>query len=350
MSTSIVSFSSASRLEGDNASMEALHDCPAHSKTESREDILPQPQQNTASTEALYGDSRPATLSREDAGSSNRGSASQRPDTGSPVTQPSSNASLKEDPTCAPHIFLTKWTHLSTTNPDALPFPPNEPPFALTEIDNAHLRLTDAQFQPHTWADLTHLIESGQLDALKRWPSHLKAYLEWCTHVKERYGGVLEYILRQRLGWEMVTDKREVNGDAKGGHDSASNTKTKTNTTSTSGSKSNSNEGNSESTFPTTHPAPYAHASDFSILPNDWPYAVEPGVTHLVAWSKHRLPVDAEGALTPAGFAIVEDFITREFRVKSGEEKKGEKVLWFRNPRRLQSVRSLEHVHVLVRE
>lgn len=231
----------------------------------------------------------------------------------------------------SPAIFLTKWATLAT-NPDISPFPEGTPPFQLTSIDEAQLRLTDAQFSPHTWADLTHLIETGQLDLLKRWPSHLKAYLDWNTHVKMKYGNVLSYILEEKLKWKVENDGEKANGKNGNGHGNDGKEKAK------------EKGSDSESTFPTHSPYPYIHPSDYTILPNDWPYALEPGVRHLVAWSKHRLPVDNDGALTTEGVNIVEAFITREFRAK------GKKVLWFRNPRRLQSVRSLEHVHVLVQE
>lgn len=84
---------------------------------------------------------------------------------------------------------------------------------------------------------------------------------------------------------------------------------------------------------------------------NDWTYAVTPGISHIVVWSKKPLPVDAEGALTVEGRKLVEDFVKREFRDKAGEDEseEGSKVQWFKNTTSLQSVRALEHVHVLVR-
>lgn len=62
--------------------------------------------------------------------------------------------------------------------------------------------------------------------------------------------------------------------------------------------------------------------------------------------------MDGEGALTEEGRALVEGFVRREFRDQVGEGRgeEGEKVMWFKNTTNLQSVRSLEHVHVLVRD
>jgi hypothetical protein len=69
-----------------------------------------------------------------------------------------------------------------------------------------------------------------------------------------------------------------------------------------------------------------------------------------VVWLKHRLPVDQEGALNDEGRRLVQEFIDFEFRRKANEEKEGQKIIWFKNTTQLQSVRSLEHVHVLVRD
>lgn len=46
---------------------------------------------------------------------------------------------------------------------------------------------------------------------------------------------------------------------------------------------------------------------------------------------------------------MVEEFVEREFRAKAKETERDSKILWFKNTTNLQSVRSLEHLHVLVR-
>lgn len=131
-------------------------------------------------------------------------------------------------------------------------------------------------------------------------------------HVKSKYGGVTQYILQQRLGWRPL-------------------------------------DGSGALVFKTASDVPFADDRDYKILRNDWSYGMEAGVVHLVVWLKPRLPVDGIGALTEEGKVVVEAWIDKKFRRVIGEEIRGEKVLWFRNPTGLQSVRSLEHVHVLVR-
>lgn len=214
------------------------------------------------------------------------------------------------DTSSLPSTFLNHW--LNHPNPTALPFPEGKPPFPLTAIDYHQLTLTDADYTPHTWSNLTHLIDIHELDALKRWPSHLRAYLAWYAHIKSKYASITEYILTQRLRWHPLSSTGAF-------------------------------------VFEIKNSTPFADPADYKILRNDWSYGMEPGIEHFVVWVKQRLPVDGKGDLTAEGREMVEEFVEREFRRTVGEEERGSKVLWFKNSTDLQSVRSLEHVHVLVR-
>jgi hypothetical protein len=216
------------------------------------------------------------------------------------------------DTSSLPSTFQESWK--ANPDPATLPFPRSNPPFALTAIDWHQLSITDAEFTPHSWSNLHHLISTNQLDELKRWPSALKAYLAWTAHVKEKYGSVMTYLLQQRLFWKPIDD------------------------------------GSGALKFEINNSTPFADASDYKILRNDWTYAFEPGIRHIVVWLKQRLPVDGEGALNDEGRRMVKEFVEREFRMKAEEKEEGSKIIWFKNTTNLQSVRSLEHFHVLVRE
>lgn len=210
-----------------------------------------------------------------------------------------------------PLTFQSKWR--ANPDPTALPFPRDDPPFALTAVDWHQLSITDDQFTPHTWEDVHHLISTGQLDELKRWPSFLKAYLAWTAHIKAKYGSATQYILQQRLFWEPLNSTGSFR-------------------------------------FELANEQPFADSADYKIIKNDWTYAVTEGINHIVVWSKKPLPVNEVGALTEEGRSIVEGFVKREFRDKACEEVEGTKVQWFKNTTILQSVRALEHIHVLVRD
>ena len=79
---------------------------------------------------------------------------------------------------------------------------------------------------------------------------------------------------------------------------------------------------------------------------NDWPYGNEPGILHIVAWTKSPIPTTPEDdEMTPEARNIIDAFVRKTFTDRLGEAK----VLWFKNWASIQSVRSVEHVHILIR-
>lgn len=83
-------------------------------------------------------------------------------------------------------------------------------------------------------------------------------------------------------------------------------------------------------------------------------FHLEPELTinplvHLVCWTKSPIPTLDDsvpaGDLTPEARGIIEDFVDRTFTQHLGKEN----VLWFKNWASIQSVRSVEHIHVLAR-
>lgn len=68
----------------------------------------------------------------------------------------------------------------------------------------------------------------------------------------------------------------------------------------------------------------------------------------IVVWSKTPIATDGKiGDVTEESRKIIEDFVQRTFVARlNGDQNR---VIWFKNWVQLQSVRALEHVHVLVR-
>lgn len=79
---------------------------------------------------------------------------------------------------------------------------------------------------------------------------------------------------------------------------------------------------------------------------------MEPGISHLVVWLKTRLAVEGEeGQLTAESRALVDGFVKKVFEERLAQHGlSGDRILWFKNWVGLQSVRGVEHVHVLVRQ
>ncbi|EGS20438.1 uncharacterized protein CTHT_0022680 [Thermochaetoides thermophila DSM 1495] len=184
-----------------------------------------------------------------------------------------------------------------------------ELPFNLTETDRLVLSQTDEDFEAHDWENLQKLIGANKLELLKRKPSDLRRYIQWSASVRVEYGSVANYVLVNRLpkSWGQPP-------------------------------------------FTPASSTPFADPSDYRVLINEWPYGLAPGITHLVVWSRTLIPTDdGIGDLTPESRKLVADFVKRYFveRLGPGGE---DRVLWFKNWVSLQSVRSVDHVHVLVRD
>ena len=102
---------------------------------------------------------------------------------------------------------------------------------------------------------------------------------------------------------------------------------------------------------------PFADQRDYAILLNDWPYGFADGISHLLVWSRTPIPVDTgKGDVTPAARLKIEAFVYETFvrQLAMGESltegQAKDRVMWFKNWVSLQSVRGVDHVHVLVKD
>ncbi|KAK6358450.1 hypothetical protein TWF730_007783 [Orbilia blumenaviensis] len=181
--------------------------------------------------------------------------------------------------------------------------PPKSDVYIPTLKDQEILNTPEHLFKPHTWSDLQSIISENRLEDLKRRPGDLRRYLEWGAKTREEYGSVLKYILSQRLLWEGKLEARNS--------------------------------------------VPFEDEEDTKILLNDWPYGLSPGITHIVVWTKAEIPVDpTSGDVTDESRRLIVEYVNKVFVTQLGLPK--EKVLWFKNWAALQSVRTVEHIHVLV--
>ncbi|KAK4169517.1 hypothetical protein QBC43DRAFT_307898 [Cladorrhinum sp. PSN259] len=186
---------------------------------------------------------------------------------------------------------------------------PEETPFPLTEVDKWVLSQTDEEFQCHGWEELRELLGTNQLHLLKRKPSDLRRYMKWSAETKAEYGSITSFLLAHRLPKAWGTPP-----------------------------------------FIPVSDVPFADPSDYCVLNNDWPYGFEPGISHIVIWTRTPIATDnTVGDMTSESRKIVSDFIKQFFvdRLGPGGE---DKVLWFKNWVALQSVRTVDHIHVLVRD
>ncbi|EPS40296.1 hypothetical protein H072_5896 [Dactylellina haptotyla CBS 200.50] len=189
-----------------------------------------------------------------------------------------------------------------TMTAPAAPLPKNDV-YIPTQKDQEILDTPEHLFKVHTWSDLHSIIAENRLEDLKRRPGDLRRYLEWGANTRKEYGSVLKFILTQRLLWEGdLTARNSV---------------------------------------------PFEDEEDTKILFNDWPYGLEPGIAHIVVWTKAEIPIDpASGDVTEGSRSLIVGFVNKTFVGELGIP--AENVLWFKNWAALQSVRTVEHIHVLV--
>lgn len=177
----------------------------------------------------------------------------------------------------------------------------------VSDRDRKILEAGDESFVPFSWSDLEDIVHNNQLSRLSRKPSDLLYYLQCKQRYQEEYGGVLPFIIKERLQWDAVD-----------------------------GEIIPSNE-----TF-------LGDKSDIKILYNDFPYGLEDKIVHVVVWSKAKIPNQPpKGDLTPESRKQINDYVVATFQ--NHLSMPAENILWFKNWAALQSVRAIDHFHVLLR-
>ncbi|CDH15493.1 uncharacterized protein ZBAI_07280 [Zygosaccharomyces bailii ISA1307] len=95
--------------------------------------------------------------------------------------------------------------------------------------------------------------------------------------------------------------------------------------------------------------AAFSDAALFKITVNEFPYWFEPCVSHLLIWSKISLPLycgDSEQINTTL-YKKIEEFLRYNLEQRLGIS--SEDYCFFINTSRLQSVKGISHIHLLLR-
>ncbi|RYP76185.1 hypothetical protein DL771_002009 [Monosporascus sp. 5C6A] len=158
----------------------------------------------------------------------------------------------------------------------------------------------DSEYRASTWEEVQKLVRDNRLDLFQRVPSELRRYLAYTWKLRQEYGSVMNFVLTQRLQWEMpVVPKGK----------------------------------------------PFEFEEDIKILRNDWPYGIDKRIVHLVVWTKFDLEEDPITAdLTDKAREEIEAWVQQKF----GSRMPREQFIWFKNWKSLKSVRAVEHFHVMI--
>jgi hypothetical protein len=151
----------------------------------------------------------------------------------------------------------------------------------------------------------------------------LHKYLRWSFKTKKAYGSITNFVAKERLAWTPRDPDQPLSAHS----------------------------------FVHHSPVPFQDERDYVVLLNDWPYGFEPGIKHIVVWSRTPIAVDDTiGDVTSESKRVIEKFVECHFvRALAAAEgispvEAKSRVMWFKNWASLQSVRGVDHVHVLVKD
>lgn len=99
---------------------------------------------------------------------------------------------------------------------------------AVDEWDRVHLGTPDEDYVPMDWKEVSDIVrklrpfqplycnlfhniykDTNRLEEFKRIPSQLHRYRKYIADVKENYGSIMNFILKERVKWDDLTPKGE---------------------------------------------------------------------------------------------------------------------------------------------
>lgn len=174
-----------------------------------------------------------------------------------------------------------------------------------------------------TWNQIQELIQSGELYKLVRSPEVAASYREFRAKLESQGWNLVSHILETRLHWEQ-SELQQLNTV-----------------------KYPTDEDKADAIF--------RDKSTLKILKNDFPYNFESDVSHLLVWSKIYIPLylplgdnvpdlEYHKHMNPKVKSLVERLLHQMLSPLGLTE-----YVWFINYPRLQSIKTVSHIHVLIK-
>ncbi len=173
--------------------------------------------------------------------------------------------------------------------------------------------------KPLTWEQVTHIVDTYELDKLGRSPEELSRYRTFKKSLNAQNIGITTNLLKNVLHWiPPETDIHLSDPDAVNlvKYDDA---------------------------------RPFANPNDVKITLNDFPYFIANKTDHFVVWIKFPMPPDPNseiGDIDEKTKGLIEKYIQLTFVQREGIKR--EHIIWWKNYTIIQSIKSIPHVHVLV--
>lgn len=180
--------------------------------------------------------------------------------------------------------------------------------------------------EPFSWEEIKFIIQNNKLEYFARSKDETERYLKIKEQIKKDNMTVFKHILVESLQW----------------YDPSLNNGVPDNEI----SKLKDNE----IVFRASSNKLFSDANDIKILKNDFPYHFDKDIQHLCIWSKVRIQADPDsiiGDISPQTRRLIDRYVEKTFIEKLGIPR--ENLVWFRNWEALQSVKSISHIHVIIK-
>lgn len=182
-------------------------------------------------------------------------------------------------------------------------------------INLPNMPLFKVRTAPYSWGEIENIIQSNQLERFARLEEGTKRYLEFKKTLKVTGQSVFLFLVINQLQWAKPEDIEGLNDEEIIIRPKLDN---------------------------------FQSPEDIKILANDFPYNLESGIVHLCVWTKFKIPPDINspfGDISEQTRRIIEKYLRKTFcKYVSWDD-----IQWFKNWESLQSVKSLSHIHVIVR-
>lgn len=99
-----------------------------------------------------------------------------------------------------------------------------------------------------------------------------------------------------------------------------------------------------------TDPRLFANPNDTCITLNDFPYWIKEPTIHLLVWVRSPMPPDPNseiGDIDNQTKKLIEEYVQETFVKGSGIDR--DDIIWWKNYTKIQSIKSIPHVHVLIK-
>ncbi|CCG22519.1 hypothetical protein CORT_0B08140 [Candida orthopsilosis Co 90-125] len=173
---------------------------------------------------------------------------------------------------------------------------------------------------PFTWTQIQQIVNTNQLESFARSEEQYHSYQKFKHDLSSQGITINDHVLKDELQWKQADIRHQT-----------------------------STPSPPEYTISQPQDLIFYNDNDIKIIFNKFPYYFENSVVHLCIWSKLTIPNDVNssvGDISPLTKRIIERYLQKTF-IDKGIPK--ENLVWFRNWSSLQSIRSVSHIHVLLR-